>query len=426
MARAKSFFRLFARLASVTAATVAAGCSSEIDNSEFAANVCENGQYAPLAGVTTSTPVDYIVLSRIGYGAPVERGTPCVGATDGACAAKLASPPDGSWEPPRDPNSDIGPVRHSMAYTHGADVGFVTSLAELKTFLAPIDTPGDAALLVTETLGHRLLCRGNNVRGVTGGFELATTSGGACGANTHRDEHIVFVSTSGDIAIRETVVVERGSANCSVGRRPEGLAAGSPPIARDRTGMYFADVARLEAASVHAFARLATELEAHGAPSRLVRRARRARADEVRHARMTRALALRHGARPTSAHVRRLPTRSLFAVLCENAVEGCVRETYGALVATYQARHAEDEAVAGAMRTIAADETRHAALAWDIATWAEGKLTEEERAQIRSRRDTAIDDLASALRTEQAHPAVGLPNGAEALRLLRGLFAELR
>ena len=58
------------------------------------------------------------------------------------------------------------------------------------------------------------------------------------------------------------------------GRRPEGLAP-STATGACAVGRYFADAAHLEAASVHAFRRLARELTAHGAPSSLVADAKR-------------------------------------------------------------------------------------------------------------------------------------------------------
>jgi len=63
---------------------------------------------------------------------------------------------------------------------------------------------------------------------------------------------------------------------------------------------------------------------------------------------------------------------ALVDVALENAVEGCVRETYGALIATRQAEAASDPVVRRAMRKIAADETAHAALSWDVASFFAG------------------------------------------------------
>ena len=58
--------------------------------------------------------------------------------------------------------------------------------------------------------------------------------------------------------------------------------------------------------------------------------------------------------------VEALPTRALGVVAIENAVEGCVRETFGALIASWQAEHARDPGIKRLMRSIARDETRHA------------------------------------------------------------------
>src|SRR2546423_3119128 len=102
-------------------------------------------------------------------------------------------------------------------------------------------------------------------------------------------------------------------------------------------GNYFAACCHLEAASVHAFARLREELAAHQAPSDLLDAAKRAERDEVRHVALTLELALRFGVEPERPAPPSGRARTLFDVACENAVEGCVRETYGAVVALVRA-----------------------------------------------------------------------------------------
>ena len=66
----------------------------------------------------------------------------------------------------------------------------------------------------------------------------------------------------------------------------------------------------------------------------------------------------------------------------ENAIEGCVRETYGAVVNLVEARASSDPVVRKAMRSIADDECRHAELAWAVAAWLRPRLTREERDAI--------------------------------------------
>jgi hypothetical protein len=53
-----------------------------------------------------------------------------------------------------------------------------------------------------------------------------------------------------------------------------------------------------------------------------------------------------------------------------NAEEGCVGETLGAILAREQLAVARDPAVVRILRRIAADEARHAELAWRFARWA--------------------------------------------------------
>jgi len=180
----------------------------------------------------------------------------------------------------------------------------------------------------------------------------------------------------------------------AVGRRPEGLAAASFAPAADDLGGFFARAAHLEEASVRAFHTLEQELVELGAPASLVRSAARAARDEVRHTAATRRLARRFGGVPATPRVERARRRrSLEQIAIENAVEGCVRETYGALVAAWQAEHAADRDVASTMRTIAEDEARHAALAWAVARWAEPRLSAAAQRRLRARRRDAVAAL---------------------------------
>ncbi|MEO8874282.1 MAG: ferritin-like domain-containing protein, partial [Polyangiaceae bacterium] len=102
-------------------------------------------------------------------------------------------------------------------------------------------------------------------------------------------------------------------------------------------------MAFLEAVSVHAFDRLEHELHAHGAQADLLLDARRARRDEERHTAMMTKLAARHGTyAQMPAAPKPTPIRSLVEIALENAVEGCVRETYGALRGLIESETATD------------------------------------------------------------------------------------
>jgi hypothetical protein len=85
--------------------------------------------------------------------------------------------------------------------------------------------------------------------------------------------------------------------------------------------------------------------------------------------------------------------RSLVAIAIENAVEGCVRETYGAVVGLIEARMSADRGVRRAMERISEDECRHAELAWEVAAWLRERLTDRERAVVDRAMRAAVEEL---------------------------------
>jgi hypothetical protein len=212
---------------------------------------------------------------------------------------------------------------------------------------------------------------------------------------------------------------------CVGGRRPQHLILAATDDATCAAGAFFARQFQLEAASVPAFRTLARELHAWGAPSSLCASARAAARDEVGHARSMAALSRRHGGRPRAPVVAASALRSLSDFAVENMVEGCVRETYGALLATVQARRSRDPVVRATMEGIAVDEARHATLALAVDGWVRTRLSGAERGALDEARAGAIDELER--RAEQGWTAsldatAGLPPPP----LARTLLAELR
>jgi hypothetical protein len=190
-----------------------------------------------------------------------------------------------------------------------------------------------------------------------------------------------------------TCTVSDCSEQCmSAGRRPEGLT-----LAPREPSAWLARMAELEAASVPAFQRLTAELAAHRAPECLIAGARRARLDEERHARMMADLALASGQRFERCGVTAEAVRPLEAVALENAVEGCVREAHGAIVAAALARRTRGSRLGVALAEIAVDEGRHAELAWAVDRWAHGALPLAARRRVAQAR---LDALVSLLRGE--------------------------
>jgi hypothetical protein len=207
-----------------------------------------------------------------------------------------------------------------------------------------------------------------------------------------------------------------------LGRRPEGLV--ERDTAATSVGAALESAYALEAASVAAFRTLRAELRSHGAPKSLLRSASRAAREERRHARVTRSLALRRGGVPRDPEVGSTPRRSLEALAIENAVEGCVRELFGALVARFQAEHARDADVRAVMARIADDELRHTTLAWRVAAWTRSRLSPAARARVAASRARAVDELLFEV-DRPAHEdvacALGWPTPKQARALVQAL-----
>jgi len=210
---------------------------------------------------------------------------------------------------------------------------------------------------------------------------------------------------------------------CIGGRRPAGYRRGRP--CGPAVGAYLAQQAELEAASVRAFADLHDDLIALGAPGSLVRAAVAAAADEVRHARLCDRHARRYGATPDLRTIGAAPRRTRAQLAKDNLVEGCVRETYGAVVAAYQARAARDPEVRGAMRSIARDEAKHAALSWRLHRWVWPQLSDDERRDAVAATAAARAELADRAGEPDAElrEVAGLPDAVSGRAMLAALDA---
>ena len=210
------------------------------------------------------------------------------------------------------------------------------------------------------------------------------------------------------------------------GRLPHGIGC-EPSTTGTAEGRWWAHIAYLEKAAVHAFVQLAGELRELGAPADLVDRCISAAIDEVGHARLTSELAVQLGTQPSVVEVDVDGPRALFELALQNATEGCVRETFAGLEATWQAQHCAPEYQA-LLHQIAEEECGHAELSWDIQAWAQNKLTAAQNQAIAH----AQDDALAALRTDVTRrqnlgvpSSVGLPNGQQARALLDQMQAAL-
>ncbi|MBW2462957.1 MAG: ferritin-like domain-containing protein [Deltaproteobacteria bacterium] len=321
--------------------------------------------------------------------------------------------------------------QRGLITTRGDLVETKLSSEEVSAFLGDINTAKEAALLVWHA-GYEILCSGDFTSSVTrveDGYRVtAYRSFGGCGEPWVTTRYTLGVYDATIVVEDEVVVAEDDGFGC-VGRRPAGLTGDMSGVCTGAVaGDYFANIARLEESAVAAFDIMVDELAALGAPAELLEGAREAREDEVRHTEAMGALARRFGAAPLSPQLEAVAPRTPFEIALENAVEGCVRETFGALVGAHQALRAGDEAVAAAMREVADDEIRHAELSWAVAGWLEPQLTDDERARIaEAKRDAVV-----ALRHQASEPVdpeivalAGVPDAETAVQMVQRLAVDI-
>jgi hypothetical protein len=190
-----------------------------------------------------------------------------------------------------------------------------------------------------------------------------------------------------------------------------GLALSSEDC--DTVARHWARAAQLEHASIAAFARFQLQLLRFGAPAELVSLCSEAMTDEVIHAKLCFGLAKRYGgadAGPGELAVGdSLGAVDLAGVLRETVEEGCIGEALAALEAGEGAGHASDADVRDVLLRIHADESRHAALAFQFVAW-----VWDTRIELRSVIQEAFENALRARVTAQA--SVGSP---QSLRLSR-------
>ncbi|MGC6493069.1 MAG: hypothetical protein ACON5B_09555 [Myxococcota bacterium] len=215
--------------------------------------------------------------------------------------------------------------------------------------------------------------------------------------------------------------VTSGTFQCIGGRHSEVLAERATGQGATATGAWLAREAVGEAGSVHAFEHLRRELEALGAPMKLIAAAAAARDDEVRHARMMTAFATKHHGQVTMPRVQDLPLRGLFELAMEIAGAGCVHETWAAARVAWQATHATDATMRKICTVLARDEARHADLAAAIHAWALSQLPDPQGRQIEAARQDAWARLATHDAEQINDDALGLPRQSQQSQLIAAL-----
>ena len=359
----------------------------------------------------------------------------------------------------------VGGFLGTVVMTGGTSAAPATTAKGIGGFLGTVVMTGGTSATATSTsskgvggfLGTVAMTGGTSATGTGNTVECpagaTNTNGGVAAVGCGTDFCVIANTSAADAGIpaAATVDITLCSALCGqfamscesvgmtttpnlvkcnpgcTGRRPTGLNPVPAEVFHD-LARYFSEVAHLEAASVAAFRALGRQLTAHGAPRALRRAARRAARDEIRHARITRELAVRYGGSYVPPQLTPKQAPDIETIARENATEGCVRETFGALLATYQANQATDPQVRQVMQVIARDETRHAALAWRIAKWAESRMSTAAQHRVAAAQRACIQQLFDELSyadSVELQSTAGVPSRSQARELALALDQQL-
>jgi hypothetical protein len=371
---------------------------------------------------------DYIAVRRVrseplvpDAGAPKDPtewqawGTPCGTAPDQIqCQSDLEE----AWPSPASRWLNVfSSAVSAVVTTTGQNVQVHETHEDILDLLGTIDTPSEALLWAAVNWYHGTSCDSTPVRPDADGYTLWTHY--QCTGS-----HQLKIHADGTI---DTISQTPPNPALQCGRRPEGVQL-TRSCSGQQVGDYFAELAQLEEAAVSAFDVMRNELIAFDAPQELLRAAERAQDDERRHTQQMGDLARRYGTEPAHPTIAEALPRRLFDFALENAVEGCVRETLGAVHARYQSLRAQDPEVRTTLSGIAEDETRHAELSWAIHAWVQTQLSEDEREALRRAQQDAIATLRREAHSAQptaVQQHAGSPDAVTALAMVDALEAQL-
>lgn len=168
------------------------------------------------------------------------------------------------------------------------------------------------------------------------------------------------------------------------------------PEARAALAEHWTREAAFEHASIASFAQLTLDLLSVAAPPELLAATQRATLDEIEHARITFAIAAAYGGGAVGpAALAALPgaCRSLSALAKRTFIDACVGESVASAALAEDARAATDPVLRDRLATMAADEERHAELAWRIVAWALSSGDPEVARALGEAQTEVIDEL---------------------------------
>lgn len=401
--------------------------ASGVDGISFYSVVSEEDAHAD--GVPQTATLGYV------HGAPC-KDQACEAKRDQVAQAFAAQPEkEDSWVYLWAPQHQ--PAKHGFAVVSRNGVHtVVATYAGLRALLAPLTTVKHAqAWANIEQSG--LGCRVDATKDIAVGetwFDLRTqntqciddANGKAFDVTYDAVYRVHSNATVETLPPREVARQPSVDGCVMVGRRPVAMTENRP--LPSEFAALLAETAALEAAAVIAFDELGRSLRQFGAPAELIARAQTAKADEVRHTALMATHAANYGwdaALPVAAApAAAAPSYvSLFDLALHNAREGCVNETYGALVALHQAQAAVDLDVRASLAQIADDEVRHAQWSHDLDAWLQPLLSTTQQQAVAAAKATALAELASLAQapTSEAQIRMGLPGADVAAQFVARL-----
>lgn len=390
---------------------------------------CTPGGLTPAFNLLTpAQPVDDW-MAGVGHPTQEQLDSACATATNRQECHALVDAAVKKVVPETPPCDQLGctPATRYVATRSGNEVRVFTTSEQLAKLLAPIETAAEADFVARFFSNFEMNCSDKRMGVWCAGDSFSVVS---FNQTCSTFDFVLKVTVPHDGSAPVTDELERKKTGCAIGRLPDNCMVRQEGSARwDTVSAFLTECAALEAASVPAFMLLAEDLRALNAPSDLIEAALRSAADETRHAMMVSGLVQSDGGtRSLCVEVPARVAKSLFDMALENAVEGCVRETYGALVGAYQAVTAKDTHIQATISQLVQDEIAHASLSHAISQWAYPQLLEEQRAQIAASQRLVIASLRKAAYETHAtdlYSEAGYPETAVALRMLDVLESSL-
>lgn len=386
----------------------------------------DNSQIDLLSNLNPTQSVDGFLLYSVGgqRGSYIQHagGEPCANAVDvTGCNQTLDSLP-------------FSIDSNALVITQGDVIQILQNEDDIKSFLGSLDNPQKVFSWI-HVHGLALSCNFSD------SAVIQNDDGQSWNAvyteYTQQCAPIVRERVQVNVNVEDWSIAEFARAEISreegacIGRKPPGSLSFSPAELKpdcNALGVSLARHAAYEAASVVAFEHLKKELEKHNAPRALLNRIESAANDERRHAIQVAALAARYGHQADDFHIEPVSFRDLESIAIDNMQEGCIGETWGALIGLYQAEKAADPAIAETMRSIALEEVEHASLSWAVHDWIVPQLDKKAIDRVNSIKQKSLAKLIekASVPADQNHVLLaGLPEVAVAKQLADKLVQSL-